>query len=138
MTDCIFCKILAKEIPGSFVYEDDKVAAFMDINQPNPYKVLIVPRAHAPMIYDLTDVDAAAIMQTAVRLSKIIRDVSKCDGLSVFQSNGTAANQEVFHFHLHLLPRFENDNHATRRHEPTDRATLDKLAADLRSALHPQ
>lgn len=136
MTDCIFCKIITKEASGSFVYEDEQVVAFMDINQPNPYKVLVVPRVHAPMIYDLTDVQAAAIMQVAVKLSRVIREVSKCEGLSVFQSNGRVANQEVFHFHLHLLPRHENDNHASRRHTITDRATLDKLAADLRAALH--
>jgi histidine triad (HIT) family protein len=135
MNPCIFCKILAGEAAGSFVYQDELVAAFMDIHQPNPYKVLVVPRAHAEMIYDLDDAQAAAVMQASVRIARAIREVTKCEGLSVFQSNGAVAGQEVWHFHIHLLPRFANDKHQQRQDAFPKRATLDRLAADLRAKL---
>jgi histidine triad (HIT) family protein len=135
MAGCIFCKILARETPGSFVYEDELVAAFMDIRQPNPYKVLVVPRAHVEVIYDLSAEQAAALFQTAVRIARAIRDVSGCDGLNVFQSNGAAAGQVVPHVHLHLLPRHLGPRDHAQGGSVIDRATLERLAADLRSKL---
>lgn len=132
---CIFCKILAGEAAASLVYQDELTAAFMDINQPTPYKVLVIPRAHAEAIYDLSEEQAAAVMQTSVKIARAIREVTHCDGLSVFQSNGAAAGQEVWHFHFHLLPRYLNDQHDRRKVEHPERAILDQLAADLRAKL---
>lgn len=138
MQDCIFCKILAGQAAGSFVYRDETVAAFMDIHQTHAYKVLIVPVAHVETIYDLAETQASAIFQLAVRLSRVIRNLSSCDGLNVFQSNGAAAGQEVFHFHLHLLPRFVKGRIPPRYPdigEYPERSFLDQLASDIMHVL---
>ena len=131
--NCIFCKIIDGELEGSFVYEGDQVVAFMDINQPNHYKVLVCTRRHAPMIYDINDDEAAAVMQVSRRIAQAIQGITECPGMSVFQNNGAIAYQDVFHFHLHLLPRYADDDR--RRRHVESREVLDKLAADLRAAL---
>ncbi|MCB9438602.1 MAG: HIT domain-containing protein [Anaerolineales bacterium] len=136
MSDCIFCKIVVRQAPGSIVYEDDTTLAIMDIHQPTTHKVLIIPRTHAVMIYDLSDDQAAAIMQLAVKIARVQREVTQCEGLSIFQSNGSVAGQDVFHYHLHLLPRFaKNDHHQDKREAFPPRETLDRMAADLRTRL---
>lgn len=130
--DCIFCQIVQHQSPASIVYEDDLTVAFMDMHQPTSHKVLVIPRAHIPMIYELEDVQAAGVMQTAVRVARAIRIVTDCDGLSMFQSNGKVAGQEVWHFHIHLLPKFVKG-----RTSPTlpSREALDRMAAELRDSL---
>lgn len=135
MTDCIFCKITTHQAPGSLVYEGDTVLAFMDIHQPTTHKVLVITRAHVVTLYDLLDSQSAAIMQIAVRIARAQREVTRCEGLSVFQSNGAVAGQEVFHFHLHLVPRFTQNDHRDRREAYPPREVLDQMAADLRSRL---
>lgn len=132
--DCIFCKIALGQSPASFVYRDDSVLAFMSLEQPTPYKVLVVPRDHVETIYDLNDKQASAIFQATVTVARAIRDVSGCAGLNLVQSNGRAAQQDVSHFHIHLLPRFVDDNiKLWWDNMVADRDTLDKLAGDLRS-----
>ena len=136
MSHCIFCQIVSGQVPASFVYEDDLVAAFMDINQPNPHKVLVIPREHRETIYDLDDDLAAAIFQATVKIARAIRSASACDGLNIIQSNGRVAHQDVFHFHLHLLPRYLNDA-ITLEWDFTrsGRDVLDRFAGDIRSFL---
>ena len=136
MTSCIFCQIVSGEAQASIVYEDDLVMAFMDINQPNPYKTLVIPRPHRETIYDLDDELAAALFRATVKIARAIRAASGCDGLNIIQSNGPAAQQDVFHFHLHLLPRFRDDNIILRwDFAQSDRATLDRFASDIRNHL---
>ncbi len=108
----------------------------MDLNQPNRYKVLVVPRAHRETIYDLDDDLAAAIFQVTVKLSRAVRAVSGCDGLNIIQANGRAGQQDVFHFHLHILPRFFDDSIVFGwDFTQSDRDELDQLAADIRTYL---
>ncbi len=115
------------------MYEGDHVVAFMDINQPNHYKVLVCTRRHIPMIYEINDEEAAEVMQVSRRIAQAIQRITDCPGMSVFQNNGAIAYQDVFHFHLHLLPRYEGDD---RRHRNVEaREVLDRLAADLRTVL---
>lgn len=138
-SDCIFCQILAGQAPGSFVYEDEHTAAFMDINQTGPYKVLVVPRAHAPTIYDLTPHQAATVMQTTVTVARALRDLTGCPGMNIFQNNGVIALQTVFHFHFHLQPRFEDDGFFNKlrsgQHDFPPREELDRMAAEIRATL---
>ena len=110
MNDCIFCRILSGELPAHFVYQDDLVVAFLSLEQPNPYKVLVIPREHVENVYDLNDEQASAIFKATVKIARGVRDVSKCDGMNLMQSNGEAGLQDVFHFHLHILPRFYGDS----------------------------
>jgi histidine triad (HIT) family protein len=109
MDHCVFCKIVAKQIPATVVREDEHTLAFMDIGQVNPGHVLVAVKRHAENIYALDDAQAAAVFQVAARLARAIRDAFAPQGLSVYQANGSAAGQTVFHFHVHLVPRHERD-----------------------------
>jgi histidine triad (HIT) family protein len=107
---CIFCRISAGEAPANKIYEDDEVFAIMDIFPWNPGHALVIPRNHAPTIWDISPDDAASVMRAAHRLAPAIRDVVGADGLNLLQSNGRAAWQQVDHFHLHLIPRWADDD----------------------------
>jgi histidine triad (HIT) family protein len=101
--------MLSGELPAYFVYEDDLAVAFLSLEQPNPYKVLVISRAHVESVYDLTNEQASAIFKATVKIARSVRDVSKCEGMNLVQSNGKAGQQDVFHFHLHIVPRFFGD-----------------------------
>ncbi|MBI3376116.1 MAG: HIT family protein [Betaproteobacteria bacterium] len=109
MTDCVFCKIVAGQIPSTKVCEDERTLAFMDLGQVNPGHVLVACKAHVENIYGLDAVQAGAVFQSAARVARAIRDAFTPQGLTVFQANGHASLQTVFHFHIHLLPRWEDD-----------------------------
>lgn len=109
---CIFCKIVAGEIPAAKVYEDDLTIAFMDIGQVNPGHVLVASKRHAVTVLDLTAEEAAAVMQTAQRIAHAAQQAFAPDGITLFQANGAAGGQTVFHFHMHVLPRHEGDGMA--------------------------
>ena len=109
MDDCVFCKIVAGQIPATVVHEDEHTLAFMDIGQVNPGHVLVAVKKHAENIYALDDTQVAAAFRTAARVSRAIREAFAPQGLSVYQANGKAAGQTVFHFHVHLVPRHEAD-----------------------------
>ena len=133
MKGCIFCEILGGRLPASFVYEDAYTAAFMSLEQPNPYKVLVVPHEHIKTLYDLSDDLAAKLFQTTVRVARAVRDASSCEGLNMIQSNGRAGGQDAFHVHVHLVPRYEDDNIVLNWDDtPTTQAERDALAATLR------
>jgi histidine triad (HIT) family protein len=140
---CVFCEIAKGTAPASMVFANEHVLAFLSPEQPNPYKVLIISREHTATLYDLTDEQAAHIFQATVHIACIIRAVSGCEGLNVVQSNGTVGQQDVFHFHVHLVPRVAGDTQQGRivldwDSTPHEREELDRLAADLRLQLQPQ
>src|SRR6188472_4516302 len=107
MTGCVFCRIVAKEIPAAVVFEDEHTIAFMDAGQVNPGHVLVAAKGHAENLYELNDAQAGALLKTAARVARGIRSAFDPPGLSVYQANGKAAWQTVFHYHMHLLPRHE-------------------------------
>jgi len=107
--DCVFCKLIARQIPASVVFEDEATLAFMDLGQVNPGHVLVASKAHAANIYELDDAQAAAVFRTAARMARAVRAAFDPPGLSIYQANGKAAGQTVFHVHLHVLPRHEGD-----------------------------
>jgi len=112
MTSCVFCRIVAKEIPAAVVFEDEHTIAFMDAGQVNPGHVLVAAKGHAENLYELDDAQAGALLKTAARVARAIRAAFNPPGLSVYQANGKAAWQTVFHYHMHLLPRHEGDGMA--------------------------
>jgi histidine triad (HIT) family protein len=112
MSDCVFCKIVARQIPATVVFEDEHTLAFMDIGQVNPGHVLVAVKKHAENLYALDDTQASAVLRVAARLARAIRDAFNPEGLSVYQANGKAAGQTVFHYHVHLVPRHEGDGMA--------------------------
>lgn len=136
MHQCVFCRILSGDLLAHFVYEDNLVAAFLSLEQPNPYKVLVVPRAHVETVYDLDDGLAAAIFTATVKIARGVRDASGCGGLNLVQSNGRAGQQDVFHFHLHIVPRFIGDSIVLNwDNTHTSSETLTRYALEIRENL---
>ena len=109
MSDCVFCKIVAGEIPSTKVHEDALTLAFMDIGQINPGHVLVAARPHVENIFGLDDALAAAVFQSAARVARAVKKAYAPEGVTLYQANGAAASQTVFHFHLHIVPRYYDD-----------------------------
>jgi histidine triad (HIT) family protein len=109
MDDCVFCKIVAGEIPSHRVYEDDLTIAFMDIGQVNPGHVIVAVRRHAETILDLTQDEAAAAFRTTHGVASAVKAAFEPEGFTVLQANRRAGFQTVPHFHLHVLPRHADD-----------------------------
>lgn len=107
--ECIFCAIVDGKIPSAKVYENEHVFAFMDIAPANPGHLLIIPKQHYRNIFDMPAEVGSKIMEAAVPLAAALRKALNPDGLNLFQSNEAAGFQTVFHFHLHLIPRWEGD-----------------------------
>ncbi len=136
MVDCVFCRIVAGQIPSTRVYQDRLTLAFMDIGQVNPGHVLVAVKAHAENLYALDDSQAAAVQRTVARVARAIRDAFVPAGLSVYQANGRAAGQTVFHYHVHLVPRYEGDGMALSwpvKNPPREK--LEEHAAKIRGKL---
>ncbi len=107
--DCIFCKIRDGAIPSMTIYDDERTFAIMDINPLNDGHLLVIPKAHAAMVYDITEEDLAGVAVVAKRIASAVRKALRPDGLNIVQANGAAAFQSVAHLHLHLIPRWIND-----------------------------
>ncbi len=107
--DCIFCQILAGELPATKVHEDDTTIAFMDINPATRGHLLVIPREHSRDLHEIDPGDLAAVSATAQRLAGEVRDRLGADGVNVLNCCGPAAWQTVFHFHLHVIPRYDDD-----------------------------
>ena len=107
--DCLFCKIIAGEIPCFKLFENDDTLAFMDINPANEGHALVIPKEHARDVYAVSDADITATVKTAKKIAAAIDKTLNPDGLNLLQCNGPAAAQSVFHFHMHVLPRREGD-----------------------------
>jgi len=136
MSDCVFCRIVARQIPANVVHEDEEVLAFMDLGQVNPGHVLIALKAHVENLFGLEAKQAAAVAAAASRIARAIRAAFSPHGLSVYQANGKAAGQTVFHYHMHLVPRYEGDGMALSwpvKNPPREK--LEEYAAKIRSAL---
>lgn len=108
--NCIFCAIVDGVIPAAKVYEDDQILAFMDINPANPGHLLVIPKRHYRNIFDMDVEMAGKIMRVGTRLASVVKTALNPDGLNLLQSSESAAFQTVFHFHLHLIPRWEDDS----------------------------
>lgn len=117
--DCIFCAIVAGELPSYDVYEDDDVLAFLDVNPAAEGHVLVIPKAHRERFTDMDDDETAAVFTAAREVATALEDAFEPDGYNLFQANGAAAGQEVFHSHVHIVPRTEGDDVALT-YEPGD------------------
>ena len=134
--ECIFCRLIAGEIPAAKVYEDELTLAFMDIGQVNPGHVLVAVKRHAATLLDLTPEEAGAAMQTAQRIAQALKASFAPPGITLLQANGKEGDQTVFHFHLHVVPRHGNDGIALswpRKNPP--REVLEEYAGRLRGSL---
>ncbi|GAF65713.1 histidine triad (HIT) nucleotide-binding protein [Bacillus sp. TS-2] len=104
--NCIFCKIIQKEIPAAIIFEDDDVLAFMDISQVTKGHTLVIPKQHQKDIFELKTETAASLYQKVPLIAQALKDTFEPIGLNIVNNNGEAAGQTVFHYHMHLLPRY--------------------------------
>ena len=130
--DCLFCKIIAGEIPGTIVAEDDRTVAFMDINPATRGHALVVPRRHATDLGEISSEDFAAVADAARRLAIRARSALGADGVNLMNSWGPAAWQTVFHLHVHVIPRYADDPlKLPWRPSPGDMDAIAAAGADL-------
>ncbi len=140
--NCVFCKILKGEIPVSMIYEDEKVAVFVDLQPVNEGHLLIIPKYHAPYMKDVDTGTLQHIMATAKKMNAALRASKyKCEGVNLFVADGEAAQQEVFHFHLHVYPRFKEDGFGfkydrSKHFIVSDRKKMDEIAVELSAKMN--
>ncbi len=110
MKNCIFCDIVTGKLDATYVYQNDTIAVFMDIQPVNAGHMLIIPKAHASFLADLDPETGAEMFRVARKMAAALRRSElKCEGVNLFLADGEAAMQEVFHVHLHVFPRFKGD-----------------------------
>jgi histidine triad (HIT) family protein len=108
--NCIFCKIINGEIPANKIYEDEKVLAFLDINPISKGHTLIIPKTHFENIFDIEEEDLKEIINACKKISILLKENLNADGVNILHASGKDAQQSVFHFHLHVVPRYKEDN----------------------------
>ena len=143
MRGCVFCDILAGKRPSSIVFQDDVCCAFMDIQPVNSGHVLVVPIAHAASLAELDGASGARMFRVAQRIAGALRDSGlRCEGVNLFLADGEAAGQEVFHVHLHVIPRYVGDGFGIRFGPRygirPPRKELDAIAGKIQGALTAQ
>ena len=132
--DCLFCKIVAGEIPATKVGEDERTVAFMDINPATRGHLLVVPREHSRDLLEIGDADLAATTAAARRLAARVKERLGADGVNLMNSCGSAAWQTVFHFHMHVIPRYDDDPlQLPWKPEPGDEDEIAAAARELTS-----
>lgn len=130
---CVFCKIARKELSASHVYEDDRAIAFLDFRPLSEGHTLIVPRKHYENIHETPDEEVAHLFKIVKKVATAVKKDMNADGISVFQNNGPAAGQVVFHIHVHVIPRFREQKPRQRR--DAIREELDEIAERIRQHL---
>lgn len=134
--NCIFCKLANKDIPTNIIYEDDRFTVILDASPATKGHALILPKNHAANIYELPDEDASAVFVLAKKLATKMTEILHCDGFNIVQNNGEVAGQTVFHFHMHLIPRYLNDGNQdklTWNHAEFTPEEIAEIAAELRA-----
>jgi histidine triad (HIT) family protein len=135
MQTCIFCKIVRGEAPAHRVYEDNRVIVFLDIFPVSEGHTLVVTKQHYSDLFEADPESLQAVATVAKKVAHALREVVRPAGLMVFQLNGSAAGQTVFHYHMHLMPRAEGEPLRLHARKPGDPKQLANLAARLRAAL---
>jgi histidine triad (HIT) family protein len=136
MTDCIFCKIIAREIPASIIYENDSSIAFLDARPINPGHTLLVPKEHHKNLYDMPDELLSHFMPTIKKLAIAIKKAVVADGINIGMNNEGAAGQIVMHHHTHIIPRYSNDGHKHWKGKDYENKAVEiETAKKIKSAL---
>ncbi|MDE6964690.1 MAG: HIT family protein [Lachnospiraceae bacterium] len=132
--NCIFCKIIAGEIPSQTIYEDDKFKVILDVAPATKGHALILPKSHYANLYELPEDMAADTVKLAKKMMRVMTDRLSCDGFNILQNNGEIAGQSVFHFHMHLLPRYKDDGeilkYIPRNPDPKELEQIRKTITD--------
>lgn len=133
MDNCIFCKIIAGEIPSSKVYEDDQVLAFLDISQATKGHTLVIPKKHVRNVLDMSSETAQAVFTRVPKIARAVQKATKAEGMNILNNNEEVAGQTVFHAHIHLIPRYgaqDGIHMSFDEHEP-DFPALASLAESI-------
>jgi histidine triad (HIT) family protein len=137
--ECIFCKIIAGEIPAVKVLDEELVLAFMDINPSSRGHMLVVPKKHAENIFEISESDLAAMIKVVKRCATAAKEALKAEGVTVLQLNGKASDQIVPHIHIHVMPRWENDGLSISSWEmkPGDMEEIKGIARKVKEHIPP-
>lgn len=133
--NCIFCKIAGGQIPSHSIYEDEDFKVIMDIQPASRGHAILLPKNHAANLFELPEEDASKIINVARKCASAMKDTLQYDGINILQNNGEAAGQTVFHLHVHLIPRYENDAVHIKwvsKDNPEDPAEMAELAEQIR------
>lgn len=134
--NCIFCNIIAGEISSATVYEDEEFKAIMDISPAAKGHVILISKNHYANLFELDENTASKALFAARKVAKAIKEELNCDGINLLQNNGEAAGQTVFHFHMHLIPRYEKDQvKIAWAHGKYEEGEADELAAAIAAKL---
>jgi len=137
--ECIFCKIIAGEIPAVTVLDDERVLAFMDINPSSRGHMLVTPKKHAENIFEISESDLAAVTIAVKRCATAVKEALKAEGVTVLQLNGKASDQIVPHLHIHIIPRWEHDGLSISCWEmkPGDMEEIKDIARKVKEHIPP-
>ena len=133
--DCIFCKILRGEIGATKIFEDEEVLVFMDAMPQSPGHCLVIPKHHAANIHEISPDEAAVLIRATHRLAQAVNTALQPDGIGVYQFNGSAAGQTVFHIHFHIIPRYAGAELVLHARAIVDKAVLQPFANRITAAL---
>ena len=135
--DCIFCKIANGEIPSSTIYEDDLFRVILDLSPATKGHALILPKKHMANIFEMDEETAEKVFVLASRIAKAMKEALNCDGLNIVQDNGEIAGQTVFHFHMHIIPRYNDDGQQINWVPKTSEAAeRDMIAEQIKNVLN--
>ncbi|WP_295436975.1 HIT family protein [uncultured Thiodictyon sp.] len=134
-TNCVFCGIVRGDIPAIRVHEDAETLAFMDIQPASPGHTLVIPKIHAPDLLAIAEADLCAVTIVAQRIARAVHQALAPDGIRIMQTNGAAAGQTVFHYHVHIIPMQDGQRIGTHGHEQAQPEQLKALAARIAAAL---
>ena len=135
MNDCLFCKIIAGEVPSDKVYEDDIALAFLDINPNNPGHTLVIPKEHSTNIFDIDENILSHLATVNKKIAIAQKEALGAEGVNVYANNERAAGQVVFHTHIHIIPRYEKDDYKVWSGNPENAKNNPEVADKLKKAL---
>jgi len=135
MPDCLFCKIVRKEIPADIIYEDEETLAFLDIKPVNPGHTLVIPKKHSTDIFEIDEEDWGAVMRTSKRVAHALERALKPVGINLGMNNRAGAGQAVFHAHVHVMPRQAKDGHEIWKSRPGAADQNKAVAEKIRNAI---
>ena len=134
-TDCIFCKIVAGELPSTRIWEDAETLVFLTIGPVNPGHMLVVPKKHYANVFDLPTETFTAMARTSQKMAKLVKTALNTEDVNVYMNNGPHSGQVVFHSHIHIIPRYEGDGHALWHGKEYKEGEAEKVADQLKKAL---
>lgn len=135
MADCIFCKIISRQIPSDIIYEDDQTLAILDLLPVSPGHALVMPKNHTEDLFSASDADLSNTILMTKKITEAVKKATGAAGMNVTTNNGSAAGQVIFHLHFHVIPRYSGDGLKPWAHHETEPAARAQLADKIRKLL---